>query len=71
MNMDSLVDIESIIFDNKQKLKDQEYIAIMKKIISLYKLIETKVCSNDCKSDDEEIECPHCSETWYKSDYEY
>ena len=29
---------------------------LMSKLMSLYKMLETKVCSKDCKSDEEEIE---------------
>jgi hypothetical protein len=69
--MNSLVDIESIIFNNKQKFIDQEYIDLMKKLQSLCKMLETKICSNTCdEKDDEETECPYCGGTWYKSDYE-
>jgi len=69
--MNSLTEVENIVFNNKEKFREIEYMKLMSKLMSLYKMLETKVCSKDCKSDEEEIECPFCSETWYKSDYEY
>ena len=69
--MDNFTDIETIVFNNKKKISDKEYLDLMNKLVCLYNIMKTRVCSNDCKTDqDEEIECPHCGGSWYKSDYE-
>ena len=69
--MNNFEEIETIIFNNKQKITDKEYLEIMNRLVSLYNIVKSKICSKDCKTEEEEIECPYCSETWYKSDYEY
>lgn len=70
--MENFLDIETIVFNNKKKISDKEYLDLMNRLVSLYNIMKTRVCSKDCKTEeDEEIECPHCGGCWYKSEYEY
>ena len=61
--MNSIEELQSIIFENKTKIKENDYIKLMKNLKDVYKEIYKNKKLHTCSLDlNDELECPCCNE---------
>lgn len=74
--MNSISELQTLIFENKKKVKENDYIEMMRKLKDLYLLVEKSENKEErlinCKLDlDDELECPCCSNHFSTEDWIY